>query len=410
MDTVNPIDARSSVTIVVYADEVPECFPKEAQHPGGMSDLDYRVFTTSDDFLEALVSTSTDMALVSTSKPKWRQTVADISSIRTDLPIYLIGDAQNSYVDGFRVVDVGAQRPESLSILIGSALEMKKLRSAFRTEKEELIKQLMDLRDEQERIESQAADIVEMAEDLEYSRESLERLNAEKDKLFSVIAHDLKSPFTSILGYTELLASTPDTLSPSQIKQYAENAHTAASNVFRMMQTLLEWARVQIGRVDYDPERLNLREVTAELVSVYANIAKRKSIAVNQPEHDAWVFADRGMTETVLRNLLNNAIKFTDHGGEIDLIYEQEGPEIIVTVRDTGVGMSSGQLDKFNKQLLLDGTAGTDGESGTGLGLSISREMIEKNGGRLTVESREGEGTSFSFNLERAETGKMDNP
>ena len=264
------------------------------------------------------------------------------------------------------------------------------------------MRRLFDLRDEQERIESQAANIVEMAEELHYSKKSLEKLNAEKDKLFSVVAHDLKSPFTSILGYTELLAITADTLTPSQIKEYADNAHTAASNVFRMMQTLLEWARVQIGRVDYDPERLNIRDVMREITDVYENIAKGKSVTVNLPSTDAWVIADRGMTATVLRNLLNNAIKFTDRGGAVDLIVTQSETEVTVTVRDNGIGMTAAQVSRFNEKMMIEGTDGTDGEGGTGLGLAICREMIEKNGGQLTVVSRMGRGTSFSFELKRA--------
>ena len=187
-----------------------------------------------------------------------------------------------------------------------------------------------------------------------------------------------------------------------QIRNYAENTHAAASNVFRLSQTLLQWARLQIGRVDYEPERLNIREIMTDIMDVYANISRRKSISVTLPDRDGWVFADQGMTETILRNLINNAIKFTHRGGLVELVIDETDSEVLVSVKDNGVGMSPAQVTIFNEQCLFDGTDGTAGESGTGLGLSISKEMIEKNGGRITVQSQEGLGTTFSFSLKRS--------
>ena len=172
--------------------------------------------------------------------------------------------------------------------------------------------------------------------------------------------------------------------------------------MFRLSQTLLQWARLQIGRVDYEPERLNIREIMTDIMDVYANISRRKSISVTLPDRDGWVFADQGMTETILRNLINNAIKFTHRGGLVELVIDETDSEVLVSVKDNGVGMSPAQVTIFNEHCLFDGTDGTAGESGTGLGLSISKEMIEKNGGRITVQSQEGLGTTFSFSLKRS--------
>ena len=288
---------------------------------------------------------------------------------------------------------------EVLETIIQFALEKREEAHDFRNEKDELVRQLIDIRDAQERIEAQAEHYVEMAEALDYSKQSLEKLNAQKDKLFSVIAHDLKSPFTAILGYTELLSTMAPSLKPGQVQDYAKHAHTAANDVFRLMQTLLEWARVQIGRTDYDVEAFNLAELTEGIAKVYEGNAHQKGLKLQVPPSDLYALTDRGMYETLLRNLVNNAIKFSDAGGTIRVSFQTEGRDVIVSVEDQGIGMSPEQVTAFKGSGELSSTLGTSGESGTGLGLSICCEMLQQNGSYLRVESTLGSGSKFSFSL-----------
>jgi len=392
--------------ILIYG---PPSFPRPSgsiTFVDGTRSIETTLRDTPEDFFQKLLSSDPILVLISPSQPDWRDIFSECKAVRTDLPYYLCvprfgapNTDYNKFFETIRVVALSDDVDEVLETIIQFALEKREEAHDFRNEKDELVRQLIDIRDAQERIEAQAEHYVEMAEALDYSKQSLEKLNAQKDKLFSVIAHDLKSPFTAILGYTELLSTMAPSLKPGQVQDYAKHAHTAANDVFRLMQTLLEWARVQIGRTDYDVEAFNLAELTEGIAKVYEGNAHQKGLKLQVPPSDLYALTDRGMYETLLRNLVNNAIKFSDAGGTIRVSFQTEGRDVIVSVEDQGIGMSPEQVTAFKGSGELSSTLGTSGESGTGLGLSICCEMLQQNGSYLRVESTLGSGSKFSFSL-----------
>lgn len=376
--------------------------------PAGTLDVRYDYLDDTDTFLEALVTGASDLHIIARHREDLEDVLDAIKQITAGAAICLVdlsserSSAVLEYHVGLPTLKKGQALGLQLPILIATTYERMRRDHEVRAEKDDLIRQLMDLRDQQERIESQSADIIAMAEDLEYSRQTLEKLNVEKDKLFSVIAHDLKSPFTAILGYSELLATTADKLETSQIKEYASSTHLAATNVFKLMQTLLEWARIQIGRVDYAPEKLIVSEVVHTTVDVYQAIAKRKKIEIRVVETDHAVYCDRGMAETVIRNLINNAVKFSPIGGDIVISCTEHADNIEISICNDGIGMTPEQAKNCFDLSSSTHTDGTAGEKGTGLGLSICKEMVEKNGGKIAVESALNGTTRFFFTLQKA--------
>jgi two-component system, sensor histidine kinase and response regulator len=237
-------------------------------------------------------------------------------------------------------------------------------------------------------------------EQLNETNAELQQVNATKDKFFSIIAHDLRSPFNSIIGFSDLLVEQIKMKDVEGIEKYAQIIVESSNKAMDLLMNLMEWSRSQTGRMDYKPENLNIENFIHETVSLYDNIAGEKSITINRfLPHDVIVFADKAMINTVLRNLIANAIKFTKPGGEINISAVKQHNEVIVSVSDTGVGMSQ---DKLGKIFQLDqscSTLGTNKEKGTGLGLILCKEFVEKHGGKIWVESKEDIGSTFYFTL-----------
>ncbi|MGE5679381.1 MAG: PAS domain S-box protein [Bacillota bacterium] len=230
--------------------------------------------------------------------------------------------------------------------------------------------------------------------------EKLKKLNADKDKFFSIIAHDLKSPFTALLGFSEYLAHYLEELSPDEIRDFAINIHKSANGVFRLIENLLQWSRFQSGRIEFAPLNFDFSDLADILFQLYQASAFKKKLHLEfdlQP--DLTAYADKNMIETVLRNLISNAIKFTNTGGKIKLTAHKEDNFIEVNVIDNGVGISAENATKLFKLSEKFSTKGTDHEKGTGLGLMLCKEFVEKNGGSIMVFSRPGEGSRFMFTV-----------
>ncbi len=229
----------------------------------------------------------------------------------------------------------------------------------------------------------------------------LQESNAAKNKLFSIIAHDLKSPFSALLGYTEMMLEDFDDFSKEELKENISHIRNITQNLFTMVENLLHWARAQAKGITPEPEIVNLEEEINKVVGYFAQNAADKGLEIKKevsPEIKA--FCDVSLLQTVLRNLINNAIKFTRPGGTITISANDKNNdgEIIVTVEDTGIGMSQKQIDEIlNKE--AKSTPGTAGEKGTGLGIMLVKEMVKHNGGELFIESEEGKGTKISFTL-----------
>jgi len=241
---------------------------------------------------------------------------------------------------------------------------------------------------------------VEFQNELVDSRKKLSEINKQKDKLFSIIAHDLRSPFTGILGFTELLINDFDVLTDLEKKQYLQNTYTSMKNVLALIENLLTWARLNLNKVEFNPIKISMAEVIHTVLKTQNVAASIKKIQLESYCNDnIKAFADEDMISTVIRNLVSNAIKFTNVEGIIKVNCFYEGEFVKVSVEDNGVGM---EPDVANNLFVIDKqrtTNGTNNEKGTGLGLIICKDFIEKNGGKISVVSKVAYGTNISFTL-----------
>jgi len=244
--------------------------------------------------------------------------------------------------------------------------------------------------------------------ELSETKEKLEKLNAEKDKFFSIIAHDLKSPFQGFINLTELMAEDINDFTLDELTNLSKEIHKNAKRIFKLLQNLLEWAQMQKGTTKWDPQSINLLETLTENIEVLKNRADQKEIilVVDCP-NDIFVFADNAMINSVIRNLLSNAVKFTKHGGNVTVSALIEKDQCTVAVKDSGIGMTEIQLSKLFKIEEKVGQIGTDGEESTGLGLLLCKEFVEKNGGAIWVESKIDCGSIFQFTLPIALTSTV---
>ncbi len=237
-------------------------------------------------------------------------------------------------------------------------------------------------------------------DELEKLAEELKESNLQKDKFFSIIAHDLKSPFSALLGYTQILLEEFDELSNEEIKTFTESISRVTRNIYQLILDLLDWARLQTGRMEIMQTDFNLYILVAETINLLKPVAEEKRIKlIYSGEKDLSVFADENMIKTVIRNLISNAIKFTNQGGEVKASIQKNEDKIEVCIEDNGVGMTEEEVSKLFRLDTHHTTQGTANEKGTGLGLLLCKEMIEKNDGEIWVESSKGKGSKFYFNL-----------
>jgi PAS domain S-box-containing protein len=232
------------------------------------------------------------------------------------------------------------------------------------------------------------------------SEKQLRKANATKDKFFSIIAHDLKNPFNAILGFSGLLHSDYDKYSEEERQSIICNLFNASENTAKLLQNLLEWAKTQTGNIEFHPELLDLYEISHENISIFNTVAGRKMIQVTSdiPEK-TFVYGDKNMVNTIFRNLISNAIKFTPNNGKVELksSWTENGVEVCVT--DSGIGIKENDISKlFNIDNHIQ-TPGTANENGSGLGLILCREFVEINGGNIKAESIPNKGSNFYFTL-----------
>lgn len=280
--------------------------------------------------------------------------------------------------------------------------DMKTAETELKKNRAELRQRLLELQDREQELSKQTRELRVLTQDLSNARDALEVQNTQKDKFFSIIAHDLKSPFTTLVGMTDVLANHSTLLDAKETKAYAAAVNVSATRMFELLENLLEWARSQMDRVQFDPETLDLESVVSQSFNALSDNAEAKGINFRTLTTAHRVSADRPMLDTVLRNLIGNAIKFTPQGGTVSITAAQEGTMTTVCVSDTGTGMPPQVADSLFRLGKNTSTRGTAGESGTGLGLLICKEFIEKHGGEIAVESTLGQGTTFRFTLPSA--------
>ncbi len=264
----------------------------------------------------------------------------------------------------------------------------------------ELVKINSILLNHQKTIEAQSEELKVTAENLEQKNVELINLNATKDKFFSIIAHDLRSPFNIFLGLTEIMAEELPTLTMDKLQEISVSMRNSAINLFRLLENLLQWARMQKGSFSYNREILELLPIVNESAAVIQETAKNKDIvlSVDIPEN-LMVFADSNAIQMVVRNLLSNALKFTKEGGKVSISAKAVENIVNVSVEDSGIGMSKNLIENLFRLDVTTNRKGTNGEPSTGLGLIICKELIEKQGGKLWVESKEGIGSVFHFSM-----------
>jgi signal transduction histidine kinase len=243
--------------------------------------------------------------------------------------------------------------------------------------------------------------ILLQAEDLMEANLKLKETDAAKDKFFSIIAHDLRGPFGAFMGLTEIMAEESSSYTIDEIHEFSVDMRKSASNLYRLLENLLQWAKMQQGTVAFNPELIQLHPVIDECINVAKESAKSKGIEIGYDlPDDLTVFADSNMLQTIIRNLVSNAMKFTPKGGKISVSAKANGDKIIeIAVKDTGIGMTSEMVSNLFRLDVKTNRKGTEGEPSSGLGLLLCKEFVEKLGGRIWVESEEGKGSEFKFTL-----------
>lgn len=228
----------------------------------------------------------------------------------------------------------------------------------------------------------------------------LEKLNAAKDKFFSIIAHDLKAPFNSILGFSELLSENIKKRDSQNIIRYADVINQSSRKAVSLLLNLMEWTRSQTGKLDYNPEKIKVHELLSEIMQLFLEMSAEKKITIESeiPEN-IQIYADKDMISTVIRNLISNAFKFTNPGGNINIIAKEDEENIVFSVIDNGVGISENILPDIFKVEHSYSTKGTMNEQGTGLGLILCKEFVEKHGGKISVTSKVNQGSNFCFTV-----------
>ncbi|OFX17473.1 MAG: hypothetical protein A2033_12125 [Bacteroidetes bacterium GWA2_31_9] len=235
---------------------------------------------------------------------------------------------------------------------------------------------------------------------IQKQNEELIELNAAKDKFFSIIAHDLKSPFSVILGFSNMLSSNIDKFDKNKINKIVSTLNNAAIQTSKLLENLLDWSRIQRGLLNIKLNSNNLKIIALETELLYFENAQKKSIILqNNITENVFAQCDEDITKTILRNLISNAIKFTNENGKVSISAKKSNDFVTVIINDTGIGIDTLQLPYLFSISNNITTAGTANEMGTGLGLILCKELVEKQGGKIWVDSEVGKGTTIYFTL-----------
>lgn len=264
-----------------------------------------------------------------------------------------------------------------------------------------IIRDITDNKNYEAKLRKYIDELGQVNKQLIRSEEELKNINAAKDKFFSIVAHDLRSPFTSLIGYSEFLKDDLAELSNEEIELFANNIHESSQTVFNLLENLLQWSRVQTGRINIDPEIYDFHQLTESTIKLLGNNAVKKKISLeNKIPSRTLVYSDQQTIHSVLQNIVSNAIKFTPKEGKIEISAKYIDDETVeISVSDTGVGVRQEDLEKLFKIDAHLTTHGTEKEEGSGLGLILCKELVEKNKGRIKVRSELGKGSTFSFTL-----------
>ncbi len=254
--------------------------------------------------------------------------------------------------------------------------------------------------DLEEKVRERTMELEIANKQLRRSETQLRELNATKDKFFNIVAHDLKNPFTSLLGATELLSQNIQNMDKEKIRKLAMILNESAKSGYSILLNLLDWSRSQTGLIRINPQKINLKKLLDDhLADIHLNSIDKQITLISELKTDIDIIADKNMLNTILRNLLSNAIKFTPRGGEVIVKAEIIRQDVVISVKDNGIGISSDNIGNLFRIDTKYSRPGTEKEIGTGLGLKLCREFVEKLGGKIWVESVENRGSEFIFSI-----------
>jgi signal transduction histidine kinase len=226
------------------------------------------------------------------------------------------------------------------------------------------------------------------------------QLNADKDLFISILSHDLRSPFNALLGLSKLLMENIRHYNIDEIENLVNHIYQSAQNTYNLLENILMWSRTHSGKILFEPQNLSFKDICKDILEILKPNADAKNITINYSATDkTYFFADIDMLKAVMRNLVSNAIKFTNNGGQIDIYAEKNHSDVTITVSDNGIGIEPDNLTKLFDISQIQTTTGTGEEKGTGLGLLLCKEFVEKNGGTIWVESKHGKGSKFKFTM-----------
>ncbi|MBW4359958.1 tetratricopeptide repeat-containing sensor histidine kinase [Flavobacterium taihuense] len=233
----------------------------------------------------------------------------------------------------------------------------------------------------------------------------ISNINKQKDKFFSIIAHDLRGPFNGFLGLTELLAEDIDDMDKEEIQFAAINMRNSAKNLNLLLENLLEWSRMEQGLIPFSPQKINLTEAVKQCTATLQDAANKKNILIETNiDKNISVFADYHILQSVIRNILSNALKFTPKNGTVKIQARENQKNTVISIIDSGVGMDTKMVKNIFQLDAKNNRIGTDGEPSTGLGLILCKEFVVKHGGKIWLESEVNKGSIFYFNFPHAIT------
>nr|WP_319509636.1 HAMP domain-containing sensor histidine kinase [uncultured Draconibacterium sp.] len=242
-----------------------------------------------------------------------------------------------------------------------------------------------------------------MAENLSQLNTELTTANTTKDKLFSIIAHDLLNPFNAILGFTDVLNDEYQNMDDENRVEMIKHIHRSSHNAFDLLNSLLHWARSQDKKIEFIPEHLNIADIFASALTEVSSTALKKQITIENKlkNKELSIFFDKNMIMLILRNLLMNALKFSNKESSVYIdAVQSESDTVLFSVKDFGVGMQSDYAAAlFNDDMKISAAEGTNGEKGVGLGLSLCKEFVTSQNGEIWVESEPGKGSTFFFTI-----------
>ena len=285
--------------------------------------------------------------------------------------------------------------------IIGISLDITQRKQT----QDEIQKYIHELHQSKTMLERYSSQLKEKNKILEESEKKLIDLNINKDKFFSIISHDLRSPFSSLIGLSDFMLTHFEEIEGDELLESLESFNRNVRNIYALLENLLAWSKIQMGKQEIETKNINVLEAVLSVLSVFNVSIKSKKITVEKDiDKDIHIFADPNMFNTSIRNIISNSIKFTPDKGKVSIIASVNNNNCELIIEDNGIGMDDDQMGRLFSIDKLQSRVGLLGEKGSGLGLILAKELVEANGGTVKVESEVDKGTRFTIILPRIDT------